>query len=172
MSAQDRDRSPASGGGAMFRGWLTASRARWRPLTIYQRFEDAVVIVLTFLIAVIILAALWALARSVWVDELLALGEATANLAKFQTIFAMIFTVIIALEFERSLLVLTKRGRSIVQVRTVVLIALLAVLRKMILTDLGEADALMMFALAAAILSLGLVYWLARDQDRRQGEGG
>jgi uncharacterized membrane protein (DUF373 family) len=139
-------------------------------LTVYQRFEDGVVFVLTLLIAVIIVAALWSLARSVWIDVVLAQGNDGAELTKFQGIFAMIFTVIIALEFERSLLILTKRGRSIVQVRTVVLIALLAVLRKMILTDLGAADAVTMFALAAAILALGAVYWLVRDQDRRAGD--
>ncbi len=47
----------------------------------------------------------------------------------------MIFTVIIALEFERSLLVLAERQKGIVQVRTVILIALLAVVRKLIILD-------------------------------------
>jgi uncharacterized membrane protein (DUF373 family) len=74
----------------------------------------------------------------------------------FQTHFGMIFTVIIALEFKRSVLVVAERQDSIVQVRTVVLLAILAVLRKLIL------------GLSAAVLALGGVYWLVRDdQDRR-----
>jgi hypothetical protein len=39
----------------------------------------------------------------------------------------MIFTVIIALEFKKSLLVVAERRDSVVQIRSVVMIALLAV---------------------------------------------
>ena len=80
----------------------------------------------------------------------------------------MIFTVIIALEFKRSLLVMAERRRGIVQVRTVVLIALLAIVRKLMIIDLTASNAAEVFALAAAILALGAVYWLVRDQDRRE----
>ena len=84
----------------------------------------------------------------------------------FQAVFGAIFTVIIALEFKRSLLVVAQRQESIVQVRTVVLIALLAIVRKVMILDLASTEALQLFALAAAILALGAVYWLVRDQDR------
>jgi hypothetical protein len=56
----------------------------------------------------------------------------------FQTVFGMIFTVIIALEFKRSLLVLAERRDSVVQVRSVILIALLAVERKSMILDLSR----------------------------------
>ena len=55
-------------------------------------------------------------------------------------------------------------GHSAVQVRAVVLIALLAVVRKLIIVDLSSTDAFHLLALAAAILALGAVYWLVRDQ--------
>jgi uncharacterized membrane protein (DUF373 family) len=55
-----------------------------------------------------------------------------------------------------------------VQVRTVILLALLAIVRKLIILDLATTDATQLFALAAAILALGVVYWLIRDQDRRE----
>ena len=45
----------------------------------------------------------------------------------FQAIFGMIFTVIIALEFKKSLLLVAERRESVMQVRTVLLIALLAI---------------------------------------------
>jgi uncharacterized membrane protein (DUF373 family) len=73
----------------------------------------------------------------------------------FQTVFGMIFTVIIALEFKRSLLVVTERRMGIVQVRTVILLAMLAIVRKLIILDLQATEALQIFALGAAILSLG-----------------
>jgi hypothetical protein len=80
----------------------------------------------------------------------------------------MIFTVIIALDFRRSLLMLPARRRSVVQVRTVVLIALLVIVRKLPSTTSAKH----MFALAAAILELGSVHWLVRDQDRREDARG
>jgi hypothetical protein len=48
-----------------------------------------------------------------------------------------------------------------------VMVALLAICRKVIILDLKETDASQTFALAAAILALGLVYWLIRDSDQR-----
>jgi uncharacterized membrane protein (DUF373 family) len=83
-------------------------------------------------------------------------------------VFGMIFTVIIALEFKRSLLVVAERAHSVVQVRTVILIALLAIVRKLLIIDVGHAETEELFALAAAILALGAVYWLVRDQDRSE----
>jgi uncharacterized membrane protein (DUF373 family) len=84
----------------------------------------------------------------------------------FQSVFGMIFTVIIALEFKRSLLLVAERKETVVQARAVILIAILAIVRKLIILDLATTDALQLFALAAAILSLGGVYWLVREQDR------
>jgi len=79
----------------------------------------------------------------------------------------MIFTVIIALEFKKSLLVIAERRENVVQIRSVVMIALLAICRKVIILDVKETDALQIFALAAAILALGIVYRLIRDSDQR-----
>jgi uncharacterized membrane protein (DUF373 family) len=88
----------------------------------------------------------------------------------FQAVFGMIFTVIIALEFKKSLLVMAERRDTIVQIRSVVMIALLAICRKVIILDLTETDAMHILALAAAILALGVVYWLMRDSDQRIGD--
>lgn len=99
---------------------------------------------------------------SIWVSDF-----DPTDYAVFQAVFGMIFTVIIALEFKRSLLVVAERRHSVVQVRAVLLIALLAVVRKLIILDLKETEAMQLVALAAAILALGAVYWLVRDQDRK-----
>jgi uncharacterized membrane protein (DUF373 family) len=50
----------------------------------------------------------------------------------------------------------------------VILIALLAIVRKLLILDLSTTGAEQLFGLAAAILALGSVYWLVRDQDRRE----
>jgi uncharacterized membrane protein (DUF373 family) len=47
------------------------------------------------------------------------------------------------------------------------LIALLALVRKFMVLDAAHAEPLTVAGLAAAILALGAVYWLVREQDRR-----
>jgi uncharacterized membrane protein (DUF373 family) len=147
---------------------LTAAQARWELLTLYQRFEHVVILLLTGLIAIVIVFAVWNLALKVMLSLILAGTFDPTDHTVFQAVFGMIFTVIIALEFKRSLLVLTERADTVVQVRTVILIAMLAVVRKLIILDLTTTTAQQLFALAAAILALGGVYWLMRDQDRRE----
>jgi uncharacterized membrane protein (DUF373 family) len=140
-------------------------RASFDGLTLYERFEHAVVIVLTGLIIAVVASATWHLAIVV-VLMLFTDQVQPANQAVFQVVFGMIFTVIIALEFKHSLLMVLARQESVVRVRSVVLIAMLAMVRKFIILDIGEAATGEVFALSAAILALGLVYWLVRDQDR------
>ena len=137
---------------------------RWRGLSLQARFEHAVILFLTGLIAVIVLFALWSLAVRVLAVVLQATALDLLDPAAFQSLFGMIFTVIIALEFRRTLLLITERQQSIVHVRAVILIAMLAIVRKLIILDLGGGETVALFALAAAILALGGVYWLVRDR--------
>lgn len=146
---------------------LKQMRQQFGLLTFYQKFEQICVMALTALIAIVIVFALWHLGINVLSAVIRNTFDPT-DYAVFQTVFGMIFTVIIALEFKRSLLVVAERRDSIVQVRAVVLIALLAVVRKLIILDLSHTEALQLFALAAAILALGGVYWLVSDQENRR----
>ena len=149
---------------------LDASRQRWRRLTVYLKFEHAVVLVLTILLSVIIVSAIWKLAIKILDSLILSDTFDLSDLAAFQSVFGMVFTVIIALEFKRTLVLVTERTESVVQVRAVILIALLAIVRKLIILDISPSDAPQLLALAVATLSLGGVYWLIRDQDRREQE--
>jgi len=149
---------------------LDAGRQRWRRLTTYLKFEHAVVLVLTILLSVIIVSAIWKLAIKVLYSLVLSDTFDLTDLAAFQSVFGMVFTVIIALEFKRTLVLVTERTDSVVQVRAVILIALLAIVRKLIILDISPGDAPQLLALAVATLSLGGVYWLVRDQDRREQE--
>ena len=142
------------------------ARAEWMLLTFYERFEQVVILILTGLIAIVVVFAVWNLGLKIFHAVLSPQNFDPTDYTVFQAIFGAIFTVIIALEFKRSLLVVAQRQESIVQVRTVILIALLAIVRKVIILDLASTEALQLFALAAAILALGAVYWLVRDQDR------
>ena len=143
-------------------------RARWLHLTLYERFEHVVVLILTGLIAIVIVAAVWNLAIKILFSLIMAGAFDPTDYAVFQSVFGMIFTVMIALEFKRSLLVVTERKETVIQARAVLLLALLAIVRKLIILDVAETDAMELIGLAAAILALGCVYWLIRGQDRRR----
>lgn len=64
-----------------------------------------------------------------------------------------------------------ERSFGVIQVRTIMLIALLAITRKFIILDLSETDPTKIAALGGTALALGLVFWLVRDQDRREWSG-
>ena len=140
---------------------------QFKLLSLYQRFEHVIISILTALIAIIVVVAVWNLAVKIVFGLVLSGSLDPSDYAIFQAVFGMIFTVIIALEFKKSLLVIAERRDNVVQIRSVVLIALLAICRKVIILDFRETDAPQDFALAAAILALGVVYWLIRDSDQR-----
>src|SRR6202048_5021675 len=146
---------------------LREARDKFRLLSLYQRFEHIIVLVLTALIAVIVVVAVWNLSLKILFGLVLSGSLDPSDYAIFQAVFGMIFTVIIALEFKKSLLVIAERRDNVVQIRSVVMIALLAICRKVIILDLREPDTSEVFALATAILALGVVYWLIRDSDQR-----
>jgi|ERR1700733_5041050 uncharacterized membrane protein (DUF373 family) len=112
-------------------------RSKWQTLSIYERFEQSVVGVLTLVIAVIVALATWQLLL-----HTLKLMEGhvvdPADSQVFQALFGMVLTVLIALEFKHTLLVVRHHRRAIVQVRAVVLIALLALVRRFIILDLSD----------------------------------
>jgi uncharacterized membrane protein (DUF373 family) len=140
---------------------------QFRLLSLYQRFEHVIITILTALIAVIVVVAVWNLSVKILFGLVLSGSLDPSDYAIFQAVFGMIFTVIIALEFKKSLLVMAERRDNVVQIRSVVMIALLAICRKVIILDMRETDTSQVFALAAAILALGVVYWLIRDSDQR-----
>jgi uncharacterized membrane protein (DUF373 family) len=134
-------------------------RSKWQTLSIYERFEQTVVSVLTLVIAVIVAIAAWQLV----LYTLKLIRSHVVNPADpqvFQGIFGMVLTVLIALEFKHTLLVVKHHRRAIVQVRAVVLIALLALVRRFIILDLYQTSPSVIEALAGAALALGVVFWL------------
>ena len=80
-----------------------------------RRKMFAVVLVLTLLIVLIVLSATWHLALAVFA-LIVANQIDPANQEVFQAVFGMIFTVIIALEFKKSLLIVAERKGSVVQI--------------------------------------------------------
>ena len=141
-------------------------RAQWTLLSYYQRFEGLVALVLTLVIGLVILVALFRLTFSVVTGLLLGVLNPLDH-GVFQAVFGEILTLLIALEFNHTLQYVVKREQSIIQTKVVLLIALLAVARKIVILDLNGADAGQLLALAAITLALGAAYWLMRERDDR-----
>lgn len=141
------------------------SREEWALMSFYERFEQIVALILSLVIAVIIAISLLQLVRTVFALLFLEAFNPLDHRV-FQTVFGMIMTLLIAMEFKHSIIKVALRRDSIIQVKTVVLIALIALARKFVILD-PEAQAEKIVALALASLALGVVYWLLRERDDR-----
>ena len=142
-------------------------KANGRPFTFYQRIESLVALILTIIITFVIFVSLFRLSNDVirWLllDVLNPLEHKT-----FQSVFGQIMTVLIALEFNHTILYVVSREQSIIQIKTILLISILALARKFIILDLAEISAEQLIGLAAITLVLGSVYWLVCDREDRQ----
>jgi uncharacterized membrane protein (DUF373 family) len=142
---------------------LTEFRLQWRVLTFYERFEQIIAHILSVVISLVIVISLWQLIRAV-VALLLPGSLNPLDHAIFQAVFGMVMTLLIAMEFKHSITRVMLRRDHIVQVKTVILVAMLAIARKFIILD-PATDPGRIAALAAALLALGSVYWLMRQRD-------
>ena len=145
-------------------------RVEWRVLSYYQRFEGLVALLLTLVVALIIVVALFRLTYGVVTGLLLGVLNPLDH-GIFQSVFGEILTLLIALEFNHTLQFVVTRQQSIIQTKIVVLIALLAIARKFIVLDLGSVDAAQLLGLAAITLALAVAYWLMRERDDRMDAG-
>lgn len=140
-------------------------RAQWSLMSFYERFEQVVAMLLSAVIAVIIVISLVELIRVVFTLLLIDAFNPLDH-AVFQTVFGMIMTLLIAMEFKHSIIKVAMRQESIIQVKTVILIALLSLARKFVILD-PEISSAKVAALAGAALALGVTYWLLRERDDR-----
>ncbi|HFH3167825.1 TPA: heat resistance protein PsiE-GI [Pseudomonas aeruginosa] len=138
-------------------------RDQWAIMSFYERFEQVVALVLSAVIAVIIVVSLLQLISIVF--TLLILDAFNP----LQSVFGMIMTLLIAMEFKHSIVRVALRRDSIIQVKTVILIGLIALARKFVILD-PEASPGKIAALAGATLALGATYWLLRERDDRAAE--
>jgi uncharacterized membrane protein (DUF373 family) len=126
---------------------------------IYGLFEQAVAVVLLLLLSSIIVVGLAHLSLAVKTDVFLSL-DAPIEPEVYKNIFGAVLTVLIGLELNHTVLSILKRQETIVQLRTVIVITIIAMARKFLVSDISELEPLVILAFAATFLVLGCVYWL------------
>jgi uncharacterized membrane protein (DUF373 family) len=141
-------------------------RREWAVRSMYQRFEAAVAFLLTLMIGAVIVVALYRVIVSV-IETLVLKSLNPLDHSVFQQVFGEIMTLLIALEFNHTLHYVITGERGIIHTKMVVLIAELALARKIIVTDLLHTPPLATLALAVLMLALGVTYWLMRERDDR-----
>lgn len=109
----------------------------WHTLSLYERIEQFIALVLASLIAVIIPITTWDLAKEVFLLAWHGLLDPLDS-RMFQGIFGQIMTL---------------------------LIMLLAISRKFIILESTQYSAQTILGLAAVVIALGVTYWLIRDRE-------
>ena len=131
--------------------------------SVYQRFEQVITTVVATLNGIMILAALWGLIVQVYRLVLRGTFD-TLDHRAFQSVFGMMLTLLIALEFGHSIVHPHSRTAGIIKTQTIILIAILAISREFIVFQMETYSAFLLAAYAASLLSLGVVYRVIREK--------
>ncbi len=131
----------------------------WPELTLFERFEYVITLIVSLVLALIIVVALLTLLENIY-QMVIAQFDGGVDYKMFQITFGMLLTLLIALEFRNSIDAILEGKGLLVQVKIVVLIAIIALARKFLVMDPKEFEPMMIAAFALVTLSLGVVYWL------------
>ena len=140
--------------------------AKWPKRASYGQFERIALGSVLLMLAVITVYAIVFVAIKLVSD--LALGESFLEKAAMQDTFGLILTIVILLEFNHSIYVALAQRSGAIQARTVILIAILIVARKLMLKDFDTLDYETLLGFGGLLLALGGLYWLICDGDRRR----
>jgi len=146
---------------------LDLFRKQAKGRTAYERFEQIILTILVFVIAIVIVYSL-ILAIITLADDFRG-GLAFIETEALQDTFGLILIVIILLEFNHSIVLAIRQRSGAIQVRTVVLITVIVIARKLVLLDYSNANMGTLLGFGGLALSLGGLYWLISDGERRSG---
>ncbi|CDG40578.1 MULTISPECIES: phosphate-starvation-inducible PsiE family protein [Asaia] len=132
--------------------------------TLFDLFEECAMLILTLCVMAVATLGLVHVVYAVF-EMVRSATLVPSNPAVLQSLFGLCFTVLIALEFKHSILVAPDTpSHSLVRMRSVLLIGMMATVRKFIVLDLSAVDVMGVLALSASVLSLGICYWLVRSR--------
>lgn len=138
----------------------------WGSLGYYERFEQVALGIMQVLLALMTVYAITVVI--VEIARSAALGVGFIERAALQETFGSILTILILIEFNHSVHIAASQKAGAIQVRMVVLIAILVIARKLMLLDYSTAAVEMLLGFAALLLALGALYWLIQSGDARR----
>lgn len=130
-------------------------------LFISRRFEYSVIVTLVTAVGLVTLLALVRLFFGFY--ESIFINWDPKDYHAVPTLFGQIMTVLIALEFGNSILRHIKEHSTIIQAREVILIGMMAVVRKVMIIDLTTASPMLIASLGVLGLALASAYWFMRQ---------
>jgi uncharacterized membrane protein (DUF373 family) len=145
---------------------LDRMRSTARRHGIYHLFEQISFSIIIVFVVLVVIDSLIFIAIKLGQDFIADLAFRESVILK--DAFAPLLTVIILLEFNHSIIAAMRARSGAIQVRIVVIIAIIVVARKIILLDYNSAGIETFLGIAGMLLALGVLYWLIGDADRRR----
>lgn len=129
----------------------------------YEWFELLTVAALTLMVSVSVVMTLVHAGYELF--HVLGSGMHNFGHDQFVTVFGAFMTVLIALEFNHTVLPEISSGTAIVKIRAVILVALLALARKLVLVDYHQEDYTSLIGLAVLVLAATAAFWVVRKDE-------
>ena len=132
----------------------------------YDQFERIISAILLITISIIIIYSTGLMMITLAGD--FHAGLHFAEQGALKDTFGLILSLLILIEFNHSIVLALRRRSGILEVRVVILIAIIVIARKLILLDYTNTTLEMLLGLGGLALSLGALYWLLTDIERRR----
>ncbi|WP_168771069.1 phosphate-starvation-inducible PsiE family protein [Palleronia sediminis] len=137
-----------------------------RTLRIYAHVSRAVSAVILVGMVAVVLLAVWSFL--VTLVEITVATDATLDYPQFQILFDRVLAAVIALELAHSIGQMVAGDHGLAQVRTVVTIGMLAVVRKLIVIEMDQATGFFLLGIGGAVVALAgalvAIHWIARHE--------
>lgn len=133
----------------------------------YERFSAGVATVL--LIGVLLVVVLAALSFLRLTLSITISNPTDVSYVQLQQLFDLLLGAVIALELAHSVHLMVTGQRGFAQVRIVLIIGILAVVRKLIVIEVDAVSGNLLLGLAAAIIALGSIFALLLWLDKQNG---
>ncbi|MBT4906084.1 MAG: phosphate-starvation-inducible PsiE family protein [Rhodospirillaceae bacterium] len=143
----------------------------WLDSNGYERFETIVTSVLIGLIGIVVIIAVAQVVATLF--NVLFSGENIFAFGLFKLLFGQILLALIALEFGHSLILALKNRKIVFQIQGIVLIGVLAMIRKLILIEIDEANVMLLFGVSAILVGLAALHWAVswNETDKAESTG-
>lgn len=145
---------------------LDVFRKILRPHRLYDQFEIGISAILLVIIGIIIIYSTAIMVTMVVGDIHAGVHSSDQNAMK--DTFGLILTILILIEFNHSIALAMRRHSGVLEVRVVILISIIVIARKLILLDYAKTGLDTLLGLGGLALSLGALYWLLSDVERRR----